>query len=108
MRKYNAAVIMQARVGSTRLPGKILREIQGKTVLELDIERCLNIPNADGVVIATTPEPDAHQIVAVTRKFPTDKVTHFVGPVEDVLARYHGAALSVHASIIIRITSDCP
>ncbi len=108
MIKYNVAVIMQARVGSTRLPGKILREIQGKTILELDIERCLNIPNADGVVIATTPEPGAQDIIAVTQKFPPGRVTHFVGSVEDVLARYHGAAESVHAGIIIRITSDCP
>jgi spore coat polysaccharide biosynthesis protein SpsF len=106
--KMSTWVIMQARVGSSRLPAKILKEIQGKTVLEHDIQRCLRIKTARGIVIATTIEPEAEQIVQICKKFPEEKVKYYRGSVDDVLSRYYESARLVKAETIIRITSDCP
>lgn len=99
---------MQARMGSTRLPGKILKTIQGKTILEHDIDRCLRVKNAAGVIIATTIEPRDDAIIAVCRKYPRERVKCHRGSVEDVLDRYHGAAKKFGAQVVVRITSDCP
>ena len=104
----NTWIIMQARAGSTRLPAKVLKKILGKTVLEHDIERCLRIQNARGIVIATTIEDEAEKIVQICRLFPEEKVKYYRGSIEDVLSRYYESALMVQAQTIIRITSDCP
>lgn len=101
-------VIMQARVGSTRLPAKVLKTICGKTVLEHDIDRCLRIKNSSGVIIATTVEPDASQIVDICAKYPPEKVGVYRGSIDDVLARYYEAAKKYDAQYVVRITSDCP
>ncbi|MBN1900072.1 glycosyltransferase family protein [Candidatus Sumerlaeota bacterium] len=106
--KLNAWIIIQARVGSSRLPAKVLKIIQGKTVLEHDIERCLRIRRADGVVIATTRESEADKIIQVCKKFPPEKVKYYCGSVDDVLSRYYESAQMVGANAIVRITSDCP
>ncbi|HOE62438.1 MAG TPA: glycosyltransferase family protein [Candidatus Sumerlaeota bacterium] len=105
---HNIFVIMQARVGSTRLPAKVLKTICGKTILEHDIERCLRIKNSKGVIIATTLEPDASQIVDICAKYPPEKVGVYRGSIDDVLARYYEAAKKYDAQFIVRITSDCP
>jgi len=99
---------MQARVASTRLPAKVLKEILGNTVLEHDIERCLRVKNVNGVIIATTVEPEADKIVEICQKFPPEKVKSYRGSVEDVLERYYEAAAKFGCDIIVRITSDCP
>jgi len=99
---------MQARVGSTRLPAKVLKEILGKTVLEHDLERCLRIRKVDGIIIATTNEPEADKIIQICALFPADKVKFYRGSIEDVLSRYYESALMVQAQTIIRLTSDCP
>ena len=101
-------IIMQARVASTRLPAKVLKEILGNTVLEHDIERCLRVKNVNGVIIATTVEPEADKIVEICQKFPPEKVKSYRGSVEDVLERYYEAAAKFGCDIIVRITSDCP
>jgi len=108
VKRTRISIIMQARVGSTRLPAKVLKIILGKAVLELDIERCLRVTSIDDVIIATTNEPDAYKIVAVCKKFPSDRVHFYHGAVDDVLARYYKAAREFDSNIIIRITSDCP
>jgi len=99
---------MQARVGSTRLTGKILKTIQGKTVLEHDIERCLRVQKADGIVIATTVEPEAERIIEICGHFPGEKVRFYCGSIQDVLSRSYESARMVGALTVIRITSDCP
>jgi len=106
--KSKTAVIMQARVGSTRLPAKVLKTICGKTVLEHDIERCLRIKRSSGVIIATTIEPDSYKIVEICEKFSPEEVSVHRGSVEDVLGRYYDAARRYKVRYVIRITSDCP
>lgn len=97
--------IVQARVGSTRLPGKVLKKICGKTVLEHDIDRLKRIKNIDELVIATTTLEKDNSIVQECERL---GVEHFRGSEEDVLSRYYYAAKKHMADVIVRVTSDCP
>jgi spore coat polysaccharide biosynthesis protein SpsF len=99
------AVVVQARVGSTRLPGKVLQTLGDKTVLAHALARCAAIPGIDGVVCATSDLPQDDPIVAEARSAGAQV---FRGSQDDVLARYLGAADSVGTEIVLRVTSDCP
>lgn len=90
--------IIQARMGSKRLPGKVLLPLNGHTVLEEVIGRCKRIPGVDEVVVAT---PDW----AIARYCPREA---FLGSEDDVLERYYQAAIATKAYVIVRITADCP
>lgn len=97
--------IMQARTGSTRLPGKVLKNICGKTVLEHDVERLRKIRNIDEIVIATTDKENDNKIVEEALRL---KVKYFRGSEDDVLSRYYYAAKKYKADVVVRVTSDCP
>lgn len=99
------AVIVQARFGSTRLPGKVLRRLGGKTVLANVLERSRAIPGAD-VVCCAVPDDAGNDPVAAEAE--RAGVYVFRGPEQDVLARFYGAAVSLRADVVMRITSDCP
>jgi spore coat polysaccharide biosynthesis protein SpsF len=99
------AVIVQARMGSSRLPGKVMQTLAGRTVLEHVLSRCAAIPGADVVVCAMPDEAASDALGAVARA--TGAAT-FRGSETDVLARYAGAARAVGATIVMRVTSDCP
>lgn len=99
------ACIVQARVGSTRLPGKVLAPIGGTPVLTHVLRRCLAIKGVDVVVCATVDSSDGDSVSALAEKL---NVHVFRGSENDVLARYHGAAHDVGAEIVMRVTSDCP
>ncbi|GLC32338.1 glycosyltransferase family protein [Clostridium omnivorum] len=97
--------IMQARTGSTRLPGKVLKIICGKTVLEHDIDRLKRVKNIDEIIIATTTHEKDDVIVEEANRL---GVKHYRGSENDVLSRYYYAAKENVADIIVRVTSDCP
>lgn len=99
------AIIVQARKGSSRLPGKILQKLGSKTVLEHVIGRLKMVPNADMVVVATTLEPADDEVAELARRC---GAAVFRGDEHDVLGRYLGAARAVDADVILRVTSDCP
>lgn len=99
------AIIVQARMGSTRLPGKVMQQMAGVTVLEHVLRRCAAIPGADVVVCAMPDEQASETLAGVARQAGAET---FLGSERDVLARYAGAARSVGADTIIRVTSDCP
>lgn len=101
----NVVCIVQARVGSTRLPRKVLKKICGKTILEHDIDRLKRVKNIDKIVIATTTEKKDIEIVNETNRL---GITCFRGSEKDVLSRYYYAAKENNADIVVRITSDCP
>jgi spore coat polysaccharide biosynthesis protein SpsF len=101
----NTVIIVQARLGSTRLPGKILKDVAGKPLLEHLVLRLRRIRNADRVVIATTDNPRDLPIVALCKKIAVD---YFQGSEQDVLLRYFDAATQYQADNIVRINSDCP
>jgi spore coat polysaccharide biosynthesis protein SpsF len=97
--------IIQARMGSTRLPGKVMKDLGGETVLARVVARVRRASEVREVVIATTHQPDDDPIVDECRRL---AVRVFRGEVNDVLDRYYHAAKEVKAEAIVRITSDCP
>lgn len=99
------AAIVQARIGSTRLPAKVLLPLPtGRTVLGEVLLRCKQIAGVDVVVVAL---PDTPENDILLPYVPSDvKVAR--GPEMDVLARYVMAAAGVEADVVMRITSDCP
>jgi spore coat polysaccharide biosynthesis protein SpsF len=101
--KVNA--IIQARIGSTRLPGKVLADIQGSPMLWHVVTRTRAAELVDEVIVATTTEPADDAIVAFCREH---RVSCFRGSEKDVLDRYYGAARHYDSQAIVRITSDCP
>ena len=98
-------IIVQARMGSSRLPGKVLKEVCGKTLLEHLIVRLKRVKQADKIVIATTIKEEDIPIVAMCKKL---DVPFYRGSEEDVLSRYYEAALQYKGDLIVRVTSDCP
>lgn len=92
-------------MGSTRLPGKILKDLMGKTVLQHVIERVQQAKSIDEIIIATTTLDRDDVVVDEAVKC---GVNYFRGSENDVLARYYGAAKGNNADIVVRITSDCP
>lgn len=101
----NVVCIMQTRIGSTRLPGKVLKKICGKTVLEHDIDRLKRIRNINKIVIATTILEKDNCIVEEADRL---GISYYRGSEEDVLSRYYYAAKENNADIVVRVTSDCP
>ena len=99
------AVIVQARYGSSRLPGKILNPLGSKTALARVLDRCARIMAAD-TVIAAVPDGAENEPVAEAVKAAGYAVAR--GPEDDVLTRYANAARAVEADTVMRATSDCP
>jgi spore coat polysaccharide biosynthesis protein SpsF len=97
--------IIQARMRSTRLPGKILKDIGGQPMLARVVERTRRAATVDEVVVATTDLPDDD---IVERLCADQGWACFRGSESDVLDRYYRAALAFHADVIVRVTSDCP
>lgn len=98
-------IIVQARMSSTRLPGKVLKTVLGKPLLEYQIERLKCVINANDIVVATTLNPVD---VPITKLCEILKVKSYRGSEEDVLSRYYGAAKEFQADCVVRVTSDCP
>ncbi|EPG75814.1 cytidylyltransferase [Leptospira fainei serovar Hurstbridge str. BUT 6] len=99
------AFVIQARMTSSRLPGKILKEILNKPLLEYQVERLRRVKEADGIVIATTINETDLPVVELCKKL---DVPYYRGSEIDVLSRYYEAATYFGLNDIIRVTSDCP
>jgi spore coat polysaccharide biosynthesis protein SpsF len=98
-------IIVQARMTSTRLPGKVLRTVLGKTLLEYQVERLQRVTLKDEIVIATTINRSDRPIIDLCERL---GIPWQRGSEEDVLSRYCETARSHGADIIVRVTSDCP
>jgi spore coat polysaccharide biosynthesis protein SpsF len=98
-------IVVQARMGSTRLPGKVLLDLEGRPLLERQIERLERCRRADEIVLAVTTEAADEPLVALARRL---GLRCHRGSEDDVLARYAGAARAAEADLVVRITSDCP
>lgn len=98
-------VITQARYGSSRLPAKILKMVNGETLLEVHVERILKSKEVSKLIIATTQEPESDKIVQIANQM---KVDSFKGSLDDVLERFYFAAKLHTPDYVVRLTSDCP
>lgn len=97
--------ITQARIGSTRLPEKILKTINGESLLEIHLKRVLQSKLITKLKVATTIEADAEKIIAVASKL---GIEVYKGSVNNVLERFYQTALPEKPDWIVRLTSDCP
>lgn len=99
------SIIIQARMGSTRLPGKVLLDLDGRPLLAHVIERARAIASGSQVIVATTTLERDRPIVRLALE---SGARPFTGSEDDVLDRYYRAARELGGDIIVRITSDCP
>ncbi|MFY9558884.1 MAG: glycosyltransferase family protein [Terriglobales bacterium] len=97
--------IIQARMGSTRLPGKVLKDLQGETALARVLARLRRAATIGEVIVATSNTPGDDVIVAECKRLKTNA---FRGEENDVLDRYYQAAQFSKAEVVVRITADCP
>jgi spore coat polysaccharide biosynthesis protein SpsF len=101
----SVVAILQARVGSTRLPRKVLRDVAGQPMLVRDMHRLQRAQRLDKIVVATTIEPQDDELADFCA---AQGWLCFRGSEQDVLDRYYQAAVAHAAEVIVRITSDCP
>lgn len=105
MSGLRTVAIIQARMASKRLPGKVLKPIDSKPMLNWVVERTRLSTTVDEVIVATTVDPSDDEIIATCRK---SGYRVCRGSDADVLDRYWEAAQLTSAEVIVRITADCP
>ena len=103
--KQGIVIISQARMGSSRLHGKVLKEVCGIPLLEFHVKRLQQSKLAKEVIIATTTDAKDD---AIAEFCDSRNITCFRGSEEDVLARYYGASKLSSCEHVARVTSDCP
>ncbi len=103
--KPRVVAIIQARMGSSRLPGKVLLDIAGQPMLGRVLARSSRAATLDGVMVATTTEAADDPVAGYcdSRGIPVSR-----GSLHDVLDRYYQAALQTKADVVLRVTGDCP
>ncbi len=100
------AGLIQARMGSTRLPGKVMLPICGKPLVGHVIDRLEAVAGLNDIVLATTADPRNEPLVAYARE--RGLVVHREEAEDDIAARLAGAARAVDADAVLKINSDCP
>ncbi len=97
--------VTQARVGSTRLPNKVLLKINDNTLLGYHLNRLLKTKKVTKWIVATTNEEGSDQIVKISNMF---EVSTFKGDTENVLNRFYESVKYENPDYVVRVTSDCP
>lgn len=97
--------VLQARAGSSRLPGKVLRPLLGEPMLARQIERLRRCERIDRLVVATSMETSDDAIDALCHKL---SINCYRGSLNDVLDRFYQAARDYGATQVVRLTGDCP
>lgn len=105
MEQVKVLAITQARVGSTRLPRKVLLPLGDETILGVHLKRLSQAKSIDKCVVATTNEEESQSIVSIAN---SKGVSTFQGSLNDVLDRFYQATLLHEPTHIVRVTSDCP
>lgn len=100
-----ASIIIQARMASTRLPGKILKPVLGRPLISYQIERLKQCISVDNLIVATSIDASNDELCYYLDK---DGINYFRGSEDDVLERFFLAASKFNANIIVRLTADCP
>ena len=101
----SCCIIVQARMGSSRLPGKVMKKILGRPMLDQQIERLSRVSRASEIVVATS---DSFGDDAVEELCKDLAVRCYRGSEDDVLSRYYEAARMMNARTVVRVTGDCP
>ena len=99
------AAIIQARLTSTRLPRKVLKEFKGMSVIEIVVERLKQSKNLDEIIVAI---PDNKENDDLKQLLKSKKIKFFAGSENDVLDRFYNCSKKYNLSTIVRITGDCP
>jgi glutamate-1-semialdehyde 2,1-aminomutase len=99
------SAIIQARMGSTRLPGKVMKKILGYPLIELIVKRLKKSKLLDEVIVATSNNKENYPLINFLQK---KKIKYCCGSENDVLARYYSTATKNKINTIVRITGDCP
>lgn len=97
--------IVQARMGSIRLPGKVLKKINGRTIIQLLLQRLSQSKEIDQIIVATSNNPENDKLQSTVE---TLGYNCFRGSEKNVLSRYYEAAKFFNADIVVRVTGDCP
>ena len=97
--------VTQARIGSSRLPGKVLLSVNNKTLLEYHLERAFQSKFVNKWIVATTNEVDSDLICEISYKL---SIVSYKGSLNDVLDRFYNAVKDEKPDYVVRITSDCP
>lgn len=97
--------IIQARMTSTRLPGKILMDLAGQPMLAQQLSRLRQCHMLDELVVATTTNATDDPVVKLARR---EGIRYFRGSEDDIVSRYIGAACEAAAEVVVRLTADCP
>ena len=105
MNKKKITVIIEARTSSSRLPNKVVAEIEGKPMIFYVIDRIKQIKSVEQIILATTQEENDKILTEIAKQ---NSIGSFVGDSIDVLDRGYQCALQNNADPIIRITGDCP
>ncbi|MFH0754729.1 MAG: glycosyltransferase family protein [Candidatus Omnitrophota bacterium] len=105
MRQDNIVLIIQARMGSKRLPGKVLMEIDGRPLLGHQVKRVGSSALVNRIVIATSISKEDDLIVSFCQQ---NGIDCFRGSENDVLSRYYECAKQYQADVVVRLTGDCP
>lgn len=96
---------VQARLGSTRLPRKVLADLAGRPMIWRLVDRLRAADTIDEVVVATTTDPSDHDLVAACE---AEGVRCHRGAVDDLVERLHGTAVAFDADVLVRVWGDCP
>ena len=105
MEPIKVLAITQARTGSSRLPNKVLKEIDGRSLLAIHLDRILKSKRIDQLIVATTVAPADDVIADIAAKI---HLPFFKGSINNVLDRFYQAANVYKPSLVVRLTSDCP
>ena len=101
----NNVLITQARMGSTRLPGKVLQKVCGKELLRIHLDRLIVCKNVSEIIVATTTNTEDDKILEYLQN---SQYKTYRGSEDDVLDRYYQAVKDYKPDWVVRVTSDCP
>jgi spore coat polysaccharide biosynthesis protein SpsF (cytidylyltransferase family) len=97
--------ITQARLSSTRLPGKVLMKISNMSIIEIHLRRLLKSKLITNFKLATTNEPGIDEIIKIAIKL---NIPFYKGSIDNVLDRFFQASINEQPDYVVRVTSDCP
>lgn len=98
-------IVTQARIGSSRLPGKVLKKINNQSLLHIHLSRLKKSKLASKIIVATTFEDGVEQIIEIGNKMSVDVLQ---GSTDDVLDRFYQSVKEFTPDYVVRVTSDCP